>query len=280
MQRIRKLNDREPRQSAQYVLYWSQMNRRAESNHALAFAADLANQRGLPLLFYEGLTCTYPFASDRFHTFLLDGIPETGRRLAKLGIGYVFYLRKRRDDPNDALYLLAADAAAVVTDDYPAFLAAQHNQSVPSRLDIPYYAVDSSCVVPMAHFVKQEYAAYTIRPKIQKVLAACLQPVPPIRMKKKWDLPVSPLHCEVTEANIPSLAAACAILRWPLSGPSAALASSNRPLTVNGSGLTNGADQAGVARTAQRINATPRRMSGLRSSRRTGRAARARSCST
>jgi deoxyribodipyrimidine photo-lyase len=206
--RVRKLNNHEPQPAARYVLYWSQMNRRAESNHALAFAADLANQLGLPLLFYEGLTCTYPFASDRFHTFLLEGVPETSRRLAKLGIGYEFYLRNRRADPNNALYRLAADAAAVVTDDYPTFIAAEHNRSVPSKLEIPCYAVDSSCVVPMAHFEKQEYAAYTIRPKIHKILDQYLQPVPPIRMKRKWD---APAQCEVTDANIPALVAACEI---------------------------------------------------------------------
>jgi deoxyribodipyrimidine photo-lyase len=61
----------------------------------------------------------------------------------------------------------------------------------------------------MSHFEKQEYAAYTIRPKINKVLAQCLVPVPPIRMKVKWDAPRSPLHCEVTD--IPALVAACEI---------------------------------------------------------------------
>jgi deoxyribodipyrimidine photo-lyase len=209
VERVRKLNNREFREGARYVLYWSQMNRRVESNHALAFAADLANQHGVPLLFYEGLTCTYPFANDRFHTFLLEGVPETARTLKKLGIGYVFHLRKRRDEANDALYRLAADAGALVTDDYPAFIALQHNRSVPSKIEIPYYEVDSSCIVPMAHFEKQEYAAYTIRPKIHKVLARYLTPVAPIRMKKKWDTPISPLHCEVTD--VPKLAAECEI---------------------------------------------------------------------
>lgn len=211
MERVRNLNHGQWNQRAKYVLYWAQMNRRADSNHALAFASDLANKHGLPLLFYEGLTCSYPFANDRFHTFLLEGVPETSRRLVKLGIGYVFHLRRRRSDPNDAFYRLANDAAAVVTDDYPTFIAAGHNKSVPSRLKIPYYAVDSSCIVPMAHFDKQEYAAYTIRPKIHKVLAKYLQPVAPIRMKKKWDAPVSSLHCAVTDRDIPKLVTSCEI---------------------------------------------------------------------
>ena len=102
--------------------------------------------------FYEGLTCSYPHANDRFHTFLLEGVPGSAQRLKAMGIGYIFHLRRRRTDTNDALYRLAANAAAVVTDDYPVFVANDHNRSVPAKLTIPYYAVDSSCIVPMSAF--------------------------------------------------------------------------------------------------------------------------------
>ena len=187
------------------------MNRRVESNHALSFAADIANELNLPLLFYEGLTCSYPHANNRLHTFLLEGVPGTARRLRALGIGYVFHLRRRRSDPNDALYCLAADAAALVTDDYPVFVARDHNRSVPEKVAIPYYAVDSSCIVPMSHFTKQEYAAYTIRPKIRKVLEACLQPVPPLRVNRRFTGAVHKLHTDVTAANILELAGSCEI---------------------------------------------------------------------
>ena len=131
--RVRELNSAPVRTDAKYVLYWAQMNRRAESNHALAYAAGKANELGMPLLFYEGLTCTYPHANDRLHTFMLEGSPETAKRLRQLGIGYVFYLRRRKSDPNDVLYRLAADAAMVVSDDYPVFIAAKHNPSVAAQ---------------------------------------------------------------------------------------------------------------------------------------------------
>jgi deoxyribodipyrimidine photo-lyase len=211
MDRVVSLNRAEPRAAARHVIYWAQMNRRVESNHAVAFAGDLANQRGLPLLYYEGLTCSYPHASDRFHTFLLEGVPDTARRLGKRGIGYVFQLHKRRSDPNDALYRLARHAAAVVTDDYPTLVAHEYNRSVPAKLGIPYYACDSSCIVPMARLDKQEYAAYTIRPKIRRGLPECLRPVPPIRMRRRWAGLTSELHTEVTEASIPALVASCEI---------------------------------------------------------------------
>jgi deoxyribodipyrimidine photo-lyase len=199
----------------EYILYWSQMNRRVASNHALAYAAHLANKHDLPVLFYEGLTCSYPYASDRFHAFIMQGVQETARTLAKLGLGYVFHLRRRISDRDDAFYRLAEKAAAVVTDDYPAFVAHTHNRSVPSKLSIPYYVVDSSCVVPMAHFEKQEYAAYTIRPKIKKVLSDCLNPVRSWKAKRKFQGPASEMniamHTEVTDENLASLIASCEI---------------------------------------------------------------------
>jgi deoxyribodipyrimidine photo-lyase len=185
------------------------MNRRTIANHALAFAADLANERGLPVLFYEGLTCSYPFANDRFHTFLIQGVPDTERDLRKLGIGYVFYLRRKPTDPDDVLYQLARDAAAVVTDDYPTFLARMHNARVPAKLDIPYFVVDSSCVVPMSRLEKREYAAYTIRPKITKLLSEFLVEPPRIKLRRKFDLPIPNYHTPVTKNVIPALVASC-----------------------------------------------------------------------
>jgi deoxyribodipyrimidine photo-lyase len=208
--RLRRLNGADFGQG-KYILYWAQMNRRVESNHALAFAVDLANEHRLPVVFYEGLTCSYPFANDRMHTFLLEGVPETSIRLKKLGIEYIFHLRRRKSDPNDAIYQLARNAAAVVTDDYPTFVARDHNARVPGKIDVPYYAVDSSCIVPMSVFEKQEYAAYTIRPKIKRVLDQYLQPVGPIRVKNKSAAGESPFHTEVTESNIAALVAACEI---------------------------------------------------------------------
>ena len=209
--RIRVLNDVPVRRDGKYVLYWAQMNRRVDSNHALVVAAQRANSLKLPILYYEGLTCTYPQANDRLHTFVLEGVPETQRRLAKLGIGYCFYLRHRRRDPNDVLYRLAEHAALVVTDDYPSFIAARHNASIPPKLRVPYLAVDSSCIVPMNLFPKREYAAYTIRPKLHRLLPQYLAPCPKLEVKHRWRLPAPEWNTPVVCESIPQLVADCEI---------------------------------------------------------------------
>src|SRR5579862_226078 len=181
--RVQLLNSAPVRPDAKYVLYWAQVNRRVGFNHGLAFAVDLAKRAGLPVVFYEGLTFDYPFASGRFNTFILNAVPDTRRACERLGIRYVFYHRKSQNEPNDKLYRLAKDAAAVVTDDYPLFPSQRYNASVPGKIGVPYYAVDSSCIIPMSRFEKREYAAYTIRPKIKKLLPEYLKPITAIRVE-------------------------------------------------------------------------------------------------
>jgi deoxyribodipyrimidine photo-lyase len=215
-ERIRELNSAAPRENASYVLYWSQMNRRVESNHALRHAADVANENGIPLLVYEGLTFTYKGASDRMHAFILEAVPGNAKALKSLGAGYFFYLRATDEDPDDMLYRLAAKARCVVTDDYPVFIAAEHNKRVPKKVDVPFVAVDSSCIVPMSRHEKRAYGAYTIRPKIRRELPAYLKPLETVTLKKAWRDELLPaelrkLRTSVTGSNIGQLAASCSI---------------------------------------------------------------------
>lgn len=183
----------------EYVLYWARTSRRTEANRALEAAARLANDRHLPLLFYEELPCAAPFAGDRFHTFALEGVPETARRLRELGIGYAFYLPRRCVEPQSMAAKLARDAAAVVTDEDP--LAAP----------VPYQTVDSSCIVPGEFIGKRAWAAYSIRPKIRKLLPRFLKPQPALQVRRRWRFAAPAFHTRVTRARIPELVASCEI---------------------------------------------------------------------
>lgn len=210
-ERIRVLNSAPVRPDGDYVLYWMGANRRVESNHALLRAVELANELGMPVLCYEGVTCDYPHANGRLHTFLLEGVPGTARRLKRLGIGYCFYLRRRLSDPGDIFFRLAGRAACVVADDYPTYFPARMNAEVPPRLNVRYEAVDSSCIVPMSLLGKREYAAYTIRPKIHRLLPQHLAPCPEPRVRRRWQGPPPEFHVEFSEAQIPSIVASCEI---------------------------------------------------------------------
>ena len=191
-QRIRRLNPLDLRPGGEYVLYWMRWNRRVESNHALAFAAELANRMDLPLLVLETWDCASAYAAGRRHEFVVQGVAETARRLRKLGAGYQFVSSKQGSEEQQVLREMARKAAAVVTDDYPAPIAG------PS-IDCPVqaFAVDSSCIVPMSLIESRSYAAYSIRPKIHQLLPQFLKPVPAVKLRRRLagdaaHLPVAP----------------------------------------------------------------------------------------
>jgi deoxyribodipyrimidine photo-lyase len=211
-ERVRLLNDEPANNYGKYVLYWMQMFKRAEYNHALNFAVEQANERRLPLVVYEGLKFYYPWASDRIHTFILEGVEEKRRAFEKLGIRYVFYLQKNDDSPKRTVARLAKDAALIVTDDFPCFIIPQHNAAIVRKAEIPVYAVDSNGVVPLSKFEKEEFAARTIRPKIKRLLPDYLKPFREEKViVRAGDLKIDCPETIVEAKNIAPLVAECAI---------------------------------------------------------------------
>src|SRR5690606_25533617 len=114
-ERVVQLNDRKVDERGRYVLYWMQMYKRASANHALTWAIRKANELELPLVVYEGLKYYYPWASDRLHTFILEGVEDKRREFKKLGIRDIFYLQKDASSPKRTVAKLAKDAALLVT---------------------------------------------------------------------------------------------------------------------------------------------------------------------
>jgi len=172
----------------------------------------MANDRGLPLVVYEGLKYYYPWANDRLHTFILEGVPEKTEKFARLGIRYIFYLQRNASDSKNTISRLAKHAALLVTDDFPCFIIPEHNRRIAARLRIPVFAVDSNGMIPLSAFHKEEYAARTIRPMISRLLPLYLAPIATFRLKRK--APALALECPetaVTSKDIPCLVGKCDI---------------------------------------------------------------------
>ena len=211
-ERVILLNKASENRNARYVLYWMQMYKRTSYNHALTFAIGRANELKLPVVVYEGLKYYYPWASDRIHTFILEGVEAKRREFDRLGIRYVFYLQTGRRSPKNTVARLAREAACIVTDDYPCFIIPEHNRRIAGRANISVYAADSNGVIPMARFDNEEYAAYTIRPKMKKVLADYLTPFEEdLVIVDGAELKVDCPETVVTADNIAGLVAGCEI---------------------------------------------------------------------
>jgi deoxyribodipyrimidine photo-lyase len=160
----------------EYILYWMQSTHRFEDNWALRAAVLAADRLGKPLLIHQGLDPTYEHANDRIHTVILENARALHARAERLGFRYQFVLRRRRDDDRRVVDRLASRAAQVITDLFPTAGIAERTKRFAERAPCRVITVESHCIIPSGHFVKEEYAARTIRPKIAKVLDLAMEP--------------------------------------------------------------------------------------------------------
>ena len=166
-ERIKKLND-EDEKSEKYVLYWMQASQRAEENQALQFAINEANELDLPVIVYFGVTDDFPEGNLRHYTFMVEGLKETKERLAGRGVKTLI---GHRSPPEGAIEL-AEEAALVVVDRGYLRIQRSWRKKVASDIDVPLIQVEGDVLVPVETASdKEEYAARTIRPKINDRLS-------------------------------------------------------------------------------------------------------------
>jgi deoxyribodipyrimidine photo-lyase len=171
--RIKLLNDREERKG-KYALYWMQQSQRAECNHALEYAVRKANELRLPLVVVFGITQRFPGANLRHYTFMLEGLRETHRALEKKGIRFVLRLQP----PRDAALTFGKNAAVIVADRGYLRFQREWRAHVAERAPCSVIQVESDVVVPVELVSeKEEYAARTIRNKIDSRLGDFLKPL-------------------------------------------------------------------------------------------------------
>jgi len=159
--RIERLNDA-PEQPGDYVLYWMQAAQRAEHNPALEHGVRRANALGLPVVVGFGL---------------MDDYPEANLRHIRMVV--------QRGDPAAVALSLGQRAALIVTDRGYLRIQKQWRERVAIEAKCAVDQVEGEVVVPVAVTSdKAEFAARTIRPKINRHLDRHLVQLKPTPVKQ------------------------------------------------------------------------------------------------
>ena len=180
LSRLDAPHDIPPDPGGEWVLYWMIGQRRLTWNWALDRAADWARELKKPLLIVEAVGLDHPYASDRFHRVLLEGMRDHRRALKGTPVGYHAYAEPAKGAGQGLLATLAASAAVVVTDDLPHFIYPALLTSARKRVACRLEAVDSSGVIPVRHAERAFTTAYSFRRHLQKVLPEFLGERPSI----------------------------------------------------------------------------------------------------
>jgi deoxyribodipyrimidine photo-lyase len=206
--RVQKSNDAPLHGDMDYVLYWMIAARRTTWNYGLQRAADWAHELEKPLVVFEALRVGYPWASDRLHRFIIDGMADNAHRLKKHNVLYYPYLEPSPDEDKGLLSALAESACVIVTDDFPAFFLPRMTGSASRRVRVLLEKIDSNGLVPMRATDKVYPTAFSFRRYLQKALPSCLGEAPKPDPLEGLSLPGPPSLSEKI------------LERWPpVSGP-------------------------------------------------------------
>ena len=170
------------------VIYWMSREQRVKDNWALLYAQELAMERKAPLLVAFALAPQFLGATMRQYDFMLKGLACVEDDLARSAIP--FYLLEGKPEKEIPDFSTMINASALVSDFDPLRIKREWKANLIARLHIPFYEVDAHNIVPcwMASS-KQEYGAYTLRPKLKRLLPDFLTDYPalerhPYRMKR------------------------------------------------------------------------------------------------
>jgi deoxyribodipyrimidine photo-lyase len=168
--RITPLNEHGVRADGDYVLYWMVSARRTSWNFALDRAREYADTLRKPIVVFEALRADYPWACERFHQFVADGMRDNLRACQSRGVLYYPYLERARGEGKGLLERLAERAAVVVTDDFPAVFLRRMIDAAGQRLAVRCEAIDSNGLLPLRAVDSVFPSAYAFRRAFQRVL--------------------------------------------------------------------------------------------------------------
>jgi deoxyribodipyrimidine photo-lyase len=175
--RITMLNDIDQKSGA--VVYWISRDQRAGDNWALLFAQELALELKAPLAVVFCLVPEFLGATIRQYGFMVKGLRGVEEKLAEANIP--FFLLTGTPGEEVPRFVESCKGGALVTDFNPLRIKRVWNRRVTKALAVPFYEVDAHNIVPCRiASSKQEYGAYTFRPKIRRALQDFLTDFPPL----------------------------------------------------------------------------------------------------
>ena len=167
--RVLKINNQSDKLDGKCVLYVMSRDQRVADNHALLSAQKNALNLKLPLAV---VFCLRPHMGNRSreqYQWMLDGLAEIESALAKHAVPFMVLIGDTNTTLTGLIY--HTEPAAIYFDMNPLRGPRAMQAKIAKSASCPVYVVDTHNVVPVwTVSQKQEYAARTIRSKLQKML--------------------------------------------------------------------------------------------------------------
>lgn len=183
MNRLRVLKEKEIKKGKD-IVYWMSRDQRVKDNWSLIYAQNLAKRHNLNLKVIFCLVKDFLEATNSHFTFMLEGLKQVEYDLFKKNIPFELLICK--DVSKDLLKYIKDNTTILLTDFDPLKIKKEWKKQILKDINCSFYEVDSHNIVPVwIASEKQEYAAYTLRPKINKLLPLYLDDFPEIKKESE-----------------------------------------------------------------------------------------------
>ncbi len=180
------------------IVYWMSRDQRAMDNWALIFAQQLAIEKNQPLVVIFNLVDNFLEATQRQFSFMLKGLEKVQIKLSDFNIPFKILLGNPID--NVPKFINEISAGVLITDFDPLKIKKLWKKEVAKLIDIPIYEVDAHNIVPITYASnKAEFAAYTYRPKVNKLLPFFLETYDELKIQKNT------LYLEIEKIDVQDL---------------------------------------------------------------------------
>ena len=165
------------------IVYWMSRDQRVHDNWSLFFAQQLALEKKRPLLVIFNLVSDFLEATIRQFGFMIKGLKEVEGELKQFNIP--FFLLTGKPEVEIPKFCKSINASTIISDFDPLRIKRIWKREISKIIEIPFYEVDAHNVVPcMVASNKTEFGAYTIRPKIHKLLPEFMDEYPALKKMK------------------------------------------------------------------------------------------------
>lgn len=163
------------------VVYWMSRDQRTRDNWALLYAAERAQALRVPLAVIICLVPHFLNATIRQYSFMLKNLESVGSTLAGNNISlHLLFGNPALEIPR---WTEDSRVAELVTDFDPLAIKSKWKNSVVRAVSMQMTEVDAHNLIPCwLVSPKQEWGAYTIRPKIRRLIGSFLENYPPLPM--------------------------------------------------------------------------------------------------
>jgi deoxyribodipyrimidine photo-lyase len=162
------------------VIYWMSRDQRSRDNWALWYAQAKALEHKSPLLVVFCVVSDFLEATIRQYAFMIKGLHEVEQSLEKKNIPFHCLV----GDPKHEIpqWIEKTKASCLITDFDPLRIKRRWKDEIIEVIKIPFLEVDAHNIVPCwKASPKQEFGAYTLRPKIQRLLDEFLEEIPEVK---------------------------------------------------------------------------------------------------